>query len=213
MNILLVDDHALFRDLLEHYFARHLPDVNLVLASDFAAGMAAARQIDDLALVLLDFHMPGMHGLSGLCTMQRLVGDVPVALISGVANTSVLKAALDAGAQGVIPKSLDGAAAVAAVQTILDGERFVPANLLADLDVGAAAPTETPADNPIATLTRRETQVLSLLTLGLANKQIAYELNIQEVTVKLYVGRLLRKFQVQNRTQAVTKAIDLGWQN
>ena len=213
MNILLVDDHALFRDLLEHYFARHLPAVNLVLASDFAAGMAAARQIDDLALVLLDFHMPGMHGLSGLSTMQRLVGDVPVALISGVANTSVLKAALDAGAQGVIPKSLDGAAAVAAVQTILNGERFVPANLLADLDVGAAAPTETPADNPIATLTRREMQVLSLLTLGLANKQIAYELNIQEVTVKLYVGRLLRKFQVQNRTQAVTKAIDLGWQN
>ncbi len=213
MNLLLVDDHALFRDLLEHYFARHLPELNLVLASDFPAGVAAARELDDLALVLLDFHMPGMHGLSGLCTMRQLVGEVPVALISGVANTSILKAALDSGARGVIPKSLDGAAVVAAVQTILEGERFVPENLLADLDAGDAASAETSADNPIATLTRREMQVLSLLTLGLANKQIAYELNIQEVTVKLYVGRLLRKFQVQNRTQAVTKAIDLGWQN
>ena len=213
MNTLLVDDHALFRDLLEHYFARHLPELNLVLASDFPAGVEAARQLDDLALVLLDFQMPGMHGLSGLSTMLQLVGEVPVALISGVANTSILKAALDAGARGVIPKSLDGAAVVAAVRTILDGGRFVPANLLADVNACDAASAETAADNPIASLTRREMQVLSLLTQGLANKQIAYQLNIQEVTVKLYVGRLLRKFNVQNRTQAATKAIDLGWQN
>ena len=145
--------------------------------------------------------------------MRQLVGEVPVALISGVANPAILQAALDAGARGVIPKSLDGAAVVAAVQTILDGGRFVPADLQADGNANDAASAETAADNPIATLTRREMQVLSLLTQGLANKQIAYQLNIQEVTVKLYVGRLLRKFNVQNRTQAATKAIDLGWQN
>ena len=211
MNILLVDDHALFRDLLQHYFAQHLPDVRLLLAADLRAGMVAARRADDLRLVLLDFHMPGMNGLTGLIAMQRLVGDIPVAIISGVAKASVLQSALAAGAAGVIPKNLNAPEVIAAVCSILAGNRFVPADFLADLDVADARPA--PVENPLGNLTQREKQVLSLLIRGLANKQIAYELKIQEVTVKLYVGRLMRKFQAHNRTQAVTTALDLGWQN
>jgi DNA-binding NarL/FixJ family response regulator len=197
-RVLLADDHDLVRDTLAAYLQSE-GGVEVEVAGGFDAALAAVRAARGFDLVLLDYRMPGMEALRGLARMQAEV-RCPVAILSGTAPPDVARRALRAGAAGFLPKTLAPRALIAAVHRILGGEIYAPCDFLrSGGDLGA----------DIA-LTARERDVLTGVSDGKSNKEIARDLDIQEVTVKLHLKTLSRKLGARNRTHAAMLARDMG---
>ncbi|WP_333712801.1 response regulator transcription factor [Yoonia sp.] len=195
-RILLADDHDLVRDTLASFMqAQGECDVTAVSSVDAALDVMGTDGAFDL--ILLDYNMPGMNGLQGLSRTISAGGDTPVALLSGDASATVVDQAIAAGAAGFVPKTLGASSMIAAIRLMMLGEVFVPFNY-----------TQQTTAASIEGLTPRETQVLKALAAGMANKEIARQLELQEVTVKLHVKTLLRKLGAKNRTQAAMIARD-----
>ena len=197
-RILLADDHDLVRETLAVYLRRE-GGFEVDVAGGFAAALAAVRRGGDHDLVLLDFRMPGMEALAGLAKMQA-AARCPVAILSGTAPPEMARRALRAGAAGFLPKTLDPRALIAAVQQILGGEVYTPYDFL-NSDTGSEADVS---------LTARERDVLTGVSDGKSNKEIARDLSIQEVTVKLHLKTLSRKLGARNRTHAAMLGRDMG---
>lgn len=215
MKILLVDDHTLFRDALVQYLNRADPDAEIFLAKDFYEGQEQIKKHQPLDLVLLDLKMPGMNGLEGLKVLKTQYKDLPIALMSGVAESSDVQEALDLGANGYFPKTMSGKSLLKGIQTILDGERYIPRENN-DNEFQASYYTDNhdksitvENKNNKKVLSPREQDVLSFLIKGASNKEIALELGLQVVTVKLHVRGICRKLDAKNRTQAAIKAREL----
>lgn len=201
MKVLLADDHALIRDTLVAYLANE-QDFDVITAPDLPAAVVQLAKAGPFDVILLDFAMPGMDGLEGLARMRELT-EAPVAIMSGSATRRIADEALAMGAAGFVPKTIGAKALIHAVRFMAAGETFAPVQLLND------AVPNTPgvlADK----LTEREREVLEGLCRGLANKEIARDLGLQEVTVKLHVKNLCRKLEAKNRTQAALLARDAG---
>ncbi len=201
MRILIADDHDLLRDTLVLYLQSE-GGFETVTAPDYptAANLVAADAFD---LVLLDFSMPGMEGLTGLERIMAMEGNHRVAIISGTANREVAEQALASGAAGFLPKTLSAKSLINAVRFMAMGEQYAP------LDFMRAEDDEP--QHPLAELlSQREFEVLQGLTEGKSNKEIARDLDIREPTVKLHVKTLYRKIGASNRTQAAMIARDKG---
>jgi DNA-binding NarL/FixJ family response regulator len=207
MRILLADDHVLVRDALKSYIERLADDAAVIVASSFPEAFALAERDTALDLVILDLRMPGMNGLQGLTRMRGLRPSTPVVIISGLARPQDITDAMAAGAAGFFPKTLNGAALVSAVRLVLAGERFVPSTDHAGSGADGEARVE---DEATSSLTTREREVLDLLTKGMSNKEIARQLELQEVTIKLHVRGICRKLGAKNRTQAALRAVAIG---
>lgn len=202
MRILIADDHDLLRDTLQVFLDGEGAFETETVAS-YAEAEAKVRQGPAYDLVLLDYTMPGMDGLTGLKRMLTQANARRVALISGTASRTIADAALAGGAAGFLPKTLSAKSVVNAVRFMAMGEQYVPPGFLRDDEAGPA--------HPLAELlSRREMQVLECLTLGKSNKEIARDLDIREPTVKLHVKKLYRKINAQNRTQAAMIAKEAG---
>ncbi len=197
-NILIADDHDLVRDTIAAYLET-VEDFEVLTAANLNEALEIMGGLDSIDLLILDYNMPGMNGLEGLDRARAVYPACKVALMSGVANRDVAKTAMTRGADGFIPKSLTAASLVNAIKFVLSGERYLP------FDFGTA-PSETKAEGEFSKLSARELQTLEQLCVGLSNKEIARNLNIQEVTVKLHVKNLLSKLKVSNRTQAALLA-------
>lgn len=205
MRLLLADDHVLVRDALKSYIERLADDAFVHAVSSFPEAYEVARAEAGLDLIILDLRMPGMNGLEGLTRMRALRPNTPVVIMSGLARPQDISEAMEAGAAGFFPKTLNGAALVSAVRLVLAGERFVPST------DHAAAAAEPQGDGEMTnTLTVREREVLEFLTKGLSNKEIARQLELQEVTIKLHVRGICRKLGAKNRTQAALRAVALA---
>ncbi len=217
MNVLLADDHRLVREGLKLLIGRLGDGVDILEADNFEQALSLAEGADDLDLIILDLSMPGMNGLAGLERMCGVRPDVPVVILSGTFERKLVLDALMRGAHGYIPKTLGGKAMLSALQLVVAGEKFVPSIILDDDRAGQSGDNgqsgaPVPLDNPIHKLTRRERDVLSLLAEGHPNKEIARQLELQEVTVKVHLKGVFRKLGATNRTQAVRIAIGLGWE-
>lgn len=223
MKLLLADDHTLFRDALIQYIERTDSGADVTVAKDFYEAMDAMEKRPDQDLILLDLRMPGMNGMEGFRNMRERYPDVPVGLISGVAEEEDVNAAMNLGAVGYFPKTLSGKALLQAIQLVLAGERFVPLDHETNAIMpayhddgeqkngfsnGAQSAYRAKAEN--INLTPRETEVLSYLAQGASNKEIARALDLQVVTVKLHVRGVCRKLGAKNRTQAALTARELG---
>ncbi|MDP1731188.1 MAG: response regulator transcription factor [Devosia sp.] len=208
-RIIIVDDHPLFRAALRQTLAGGDPSIVVEEAGDLA-GLNAALEADrDCDLVLLDLNMPGVRGFSGLLLLRAQYPDLPVMIISAVEDGTVIRRAFELGAAGYLHKSVGPPEIRRAIETVLAGEMFVPEGAeLAGDDAQAALMQR------LATLTPQQVRVLMMLSDGLMNKQIAYELSISEATVKAHVSAILQKLDVDSRTQAVIAAAKIagaGW--
>lgn len=202
MNILLADDHELVRDTIAAFLERET-DMTLTTVEDVSQACAKLDADGPVDLVLLDYTMPGMNGLDGLQTVLDKNDGNPVAIMSGTASKSVAQDALNQGAIGFLPKTMGAKSLINAVRFMASGETYVPVAFMT-----AEAEEEI---SPLAQgLSQREMQVLEGLCQGKSNKELARDLELQEVTIKLHVKTLCRKIDAKNRTQAAMIAKDAG---
>lgn len=202
-TLLIADDHPLFREALRGAIQRMLPGVQLFEADSVEALYAMADANPDADLLLMDLNMPGAQGFNALVHMRALHPQLPVVMVSAREEPTVMRRALDHGALGFIPKSADSDTIGAALATVLDGERWVPTGAE---NVPAIDREEREIAQRLRDLTPQQFRVLQMLGAGRLNKQIAYDLNVSEATIKAHVTAILRKLGVTNRTQAVLMA-------
>ncbi|MGB2194895.1 MAG: response regulator [Planktomarina sp.] len=202
MKILIADDHDLVRETLAAFLECE-PDLNVHTSEDLQSATAQIRNEGPVDLVLLDYTMPGMNGLTGLETAIKMNENRPVALMSGTAPKAIAQKALDLGAIGFLPKTMGAKSLVNAVRFMAAGDVYAPIKFMTN--------DSTEELNPLAKgLSVRELQVLGGLCQGLANKEIARDLELQEVTIKLHVKTLCRKLNAKNRTHAAMMAKEAG---
>ena len=207
LHVIVADDHALIRELLERQLKELDADVRVYHAGTLQQVLELAGTAERLDLVLLDLRMPGMNGFAGLQAVRQKWPDVPVAILSGQIEPQTIREALQAGAAGYLPKTMRAAGMLHALRLILDGERYVPESALSTTE----APPGGEASG-LAAVSKRERDVIKLLILGHTNKEIARDLQIEEVTVALHLRSIYRKLAVRNRTQAVRLLLERGWE-
>jgi len=202
MKILIADDHDLVRETLAAFLERET-DIDVYTSEDLQSATAQIREDGPFDLVLLDYTMPGMNGLTGLETAIKINENHPVALMSGTAPKAIAQKALDLGAIGFLPKTMGAKSLINAVRFMAAGDVYAPVKFMTE--------DSNEELNPLAKgLSARELQVLGGLCQGLANKEIARDLELQEVTIKLHVKTLCRKLNAKNRTHAAMMAKEAG---
>jgi DNA-binding NarL/FixJ family response regulator len=202
-RVLIADDHPLVLGGLRQAVLAAAPEAEIAVAYDFDSMVMALQASPDTDLVLLDLHMPGVRGFSGLLFLRSDHPSVPVVVVSGNEDRAVIRHCLEFGAAGFIPKSSSLDAMRDAIAQVLEGGRSLPS----DFDPNAQPNRESSTmARRLASLTPQQIRVLMMLSQGLLNKQIAYELNVTEATVKAHVSAILQKLGVESRTQAVILA-------
>lgn len=209
MNVLLVDDHELFRSGLKFLLADLVENISFFEAPSCAVAieLAAKTKFD---IVLLDLQLPGISGLDALALLRERIEEAVIVVVSAEENREVIRQIIDAGAAGYIPKASSHAIMMAALRLVLAGGVYLPAHT-----VGAKLPPqEAGADHKqvssIENLTGRQIETLRIAMQGKANKVIARELNISEATVKAHLSSVFRALGVKNRTEAVFAAAKIG---
>ncbi len=204
-QIIVADDHPLFREALKAAVARLDSSTSFIEADSVASLLTALDAQPDADLLLLDLNMPGAQGFNALAHVRGSRPGLPVVVVSADDDAQTIAGALRYGAQGFIPKSTEAGQIGQAVESVLAGEIYTPP--------GFHPPRATPDGDEdlrvarrVAELTPQQFRVLGMLCSGMLNKQIAYELDVSEATVKAHVTAILRKLGVATRTQAVLAA-------
>ena len=202
-RIIIADDHPLVRGALRQAVSGAVLGSAIVECGDLEELTKELEQNHDADLVLLDLAMPGVRGFSGLMYLRAQHPGVPVVVVSGNEDRTVMRRCIDFGASGFIPKTTEMDAMRTAIRNVLDGGTWTPP----DVDLSTPADRDT-ADivRRLSSLTPQQVRVLMMLSEGLLNKQIAYELSVSEATVKAHVSAILQKLGVESRTQAVIAA-------
>jgi len=208
-RLVIADDHPLFRGALREAVGGLFERVDISEAGSFDDVAKLLDDSGDVDLILLDLSMPGVRGFSGLMYLRAQYPSVPVVVVSANDDPSVIRRCIDFGASGFIPKTLDIDGMRKAIASVLKGGVWTPPDV--DLNAGTDAETAELMGR-LATLTPQQVRVLMMLSEGLLNKQIAYELSVSEATVKAHVSAILQKLGVESRTQAVIAAakIEVG---
>lgn len=203
-QLVIADDHPLFRGALREAVSGLLERVEIAEAGTFDDVVALLdKGAGDIDLVTLDLSMPGVRGFSGLMYIRAQYPSVPVIVVSANDDPAAIRRCMEFGASGFIPKTLSVEEMRAAISRILNGGVWTPA----DVDLSAGSDAESAALMVrMATLTPQQVRVLMMLSEGLLNKQIAYQLGVSEATVKAHVSAILQKLGVESRTQAVIAA-------
>lgn len=199
-HAIVADDHPIFRSALKHAVLESLGD-NILESSNFSETEALLTKHQNIELVFLDLNMPGNKGLTGLTTLRNNYPDVLVVIVSADERPDIIKKAIDLGSSGYIPKSTPLPVITHAVTQILDGQIWVPEDMLNDVQELDNSEYKTFASR-IEKLTPHQFRVLQMMADGLLNKQIAYELQVSESTIKQHVSAVLNKLNFNNRTQA-----------
>lgn len=206
-KFLIADDHPLFREALKGALQNAFSELAVFESDNFKSTLEILAKEEDLDILLLDLHMPGNDDLYGLIRIREDHPDLPIAVVSGSEEISVVSKVMAYGALGFIPKSSSSVEIAAAINEILEGETWLPETMKDK--VNQLSGDEVKVATQVASLTPQQYKVLSYLHEGLLNKQIAYELNISEATVKAHITAIFRKLGVYNRTQAVLIASKL----
>ena len=200
-SILIADDHPLFRAAMQQVIAQMYPGASLSQAANVAELQRRVEEQRDLKLLLLDLHMPGALGYSALSWFTGHYPDTPVIMISANSHPETVRCAIDHGAAGFLSKSVDMTAMAACIEQVMAGKRGLHPGL--DATASGASLQSLDVADALARLTPQQFRVVSMLADGLLNKQIAYELDVKEATIKAHMTEIFRKLGVHSRTQAV----------
>jgi DNA-binding NarL/FixJ family response regulator len=202
-RLVIADDHPLFRDALRQAVGNVVASARVDEAGTFEELTALLDQDSDVDLILLDLTMPGISGFSGLIYLRAQFPSIPVVIVSASDDGGTIRQSLDFGASGFIPKRFGVDTLRDAITKVLAGDIWVPT----DTDLSSATdPDLVRLRDRLVTLTPQQVRVLMMLSEGLLNKQIAYELSVSEATIKAHVSAILQKLGVESRTQAVIAA-------
>jgi DNA-binding NarL/FixJ family response regulator len=201
-HLLIADDHPLFRGALREAVSGLVGRAEIGEAGTFEEVTDVLERGGDFDLILLDLNMPGVRGFSGLMYLRAQYPGLPIVVVSANDDPAVIRRCMEFGASGFIPKTLGVDAMRQAVARVLQGELWTPP----DVDLAQQSDADTALIARLSSLTPQQVRVLMMLSGGLLNKQIAYELGVSEATVKAHVSAILQKLGVESRTQAVIAA-------
>ena len=206
-KVLITDDHPLFREALRSAATEAFSEGVTVEARSMEDALQKVEAHGDFDLVLLDLSMPDTQGFHGLLTLRNRFPKLPVLVVSGMEDHRIITEAMSYGAAGFVPKSTARPELVQALLKAMDGEVYLPPSYR-EARGQDAAPAEAGGEmvDRLRSLTPQQLRVLQMLREGKLNKQIAYELDVGETTVKAHVSAILRKLKVFSRTQAVIEA-------
>lgn len=200
-RILVADDHPLFREALSGALEPYFQNAQIIEAGSLDDAVAKLNQFDGVDLVLLDLNMPGGEYFNGIITLREQFPNIPVGVVSGSDTVEVVAQVMTLGAQGFIPKVTPTREIAQAIMDMIAGKKWLPEGMEAELET---------VDDELKLLLKRfreltpkQIQVLSFLRAGLMNKQIAHEMNVTEATIKAHISAILRKLEINTRTQAV----------
>ena len=203
MKILIVDDHALFRDGLRLVLVALEENANILEAYGHDDALRMISIHPDIDLVLLDLNMPGKDGFTLLDTLSRHYPALAVVILSASIQRGDVQRVLDGGAMGFIPKDTTSAVMLNAVRLILAGGVYVPQSMVLHIDPHLV-------ERHSHGLSTRQLEVLTKVAQGYTNKEIAAQLVLAEATVKMHVTAIMKTLSVSNRTQAAMEANKLG---
>ena len=210
MKILLIDDHALFRDGVALLLKELDPAMQVWHASNVTEALQVISVAAGMELILLDLILPGTNGLQVLETLRERHPDVPVVMLSSQEDQVTVLRSIKLGAMGFIPKSASSNQMFEALRTVLAKGIYIPTLSLASIGLPSPMPAK-PRTNPADLgLTPRQTQVLRLILEGKPMKLIARELGLSQNTAKTHVSAVLRALAVTTRTQAIVAANRMG---
>ncbi|MGI8524859.1 MAG: response regulator transcription factor [Pseudolabrys sp.] len=202
-RFVIADDHPLFRGALREAVSGLFERMDIAEAGSFDEVAQLLERGGEVDVILLDLTMPGVRGFSGLMYLRAQYPSVPVIIVSANDEPAAIRRCMQFGASGFIPKTLGTEEMRVAISRILKGGVWTPPDV--DLKAGADAETAELMTR-MASLTPQQVRVLMMLSEGLLNKQIAYQLGVSEATVKAHVSAILQKLGVESRTQAVIAA-------
>lgn len=199
-SMLIVEDHPIFGDAVQGVLSRELRSTTFAHAVSLGD---AVDKIDDAAgfdLVLLDLMLPDVQGLDGLVDLRARYPRLPIAVLSAYGDEATVRRAEICGAAGFISKSVTKSELVDAIRVIMRGGTHFVSDRRTAPD---ANQPDCATQERLESLTPQQMRVMKMLCAGMLNKQIAFELEVGETTVKAHVGEILRKLGVSSRTQAV----------
>ncbi|HMB47223.1 MAG TPA: response regulator transcription factor [Afifellaceae bacterium] len=205
-TFIVADDHPLFRKALRQTVETAYEAAVIIEAGSLDEVSRAVAENIETDLVLFDLNMPGAKGFSGLIYLRAQYPETPVCIVSASEDSATIRNAMALGASGFVPKSGSTDQIRIAIEAILAGDTWLPANV----DLGIARDEDTELTERLRSLTPQQVRVLMMLSEGMLNKQIAFELGVSEATVKAHVSAILQKLQVENRTKAVLVAGRIG---
>lgn len=212
-RILIADDHPLFHEALKGVALGIFPaGSECICTVTMGETLEALDQDRPFDLILLDLKLPGAEGFSCLNAIRHKAPSVPVVMVSSMDQMDIVRESFSYGAMGYLPKSSSQEVMKNAIRLVMSGSTYIPTEALGSFDVARldaerdASRDSGKSGSVVSSLTPRQLAVLGLLAQGKANKIIAYELGISEITVKAHVSAILRKLGVSNRLQAVIAA-------
>jgi DNA-binding NarL/FixJ family response regulator len=209
-KIIIADDHPLFRTAMQQAVKQLVPDVTIEQAESLPELQQVVEQHKDADLILLDLQMPGAHGYSGLVFLRSHYPAIPVIVVSACEDPAIMCQAIDHEASGYISKSSPLEHIAKAIEMVLQGDIYLPD--------AARRHQHQPNQNALdlaerlASLTPQQFRVLTMMSEGMLNKQIAYDLDVSEATIKAHVTAIFRKLGVRTRTQAVISVQSLDFE-
>lgn len=201
-QILIIEDHPLYRDALHSLISNHLPRQNLLLAGNVEDGLKLVHK-QQAPLILLDLTIPGIAGIEAIHYILERHPESQVIVISGADDPLQVAACIGSGAVAFFSKNADPDYLIELIKDVVSGAHLEPVWL-------GVNGKESLSKLPSFKLTNRQVQVLALVCQGFKNAEIAEKLNVTEQTTKAHVSAIFRELGVVNRTQALLVAQRLG---
>ena len=200
MRALVADDHPLYLIAVREQLARLYPDATVETATSLTEVLDLLRQSEHFDLLLIDYSMPGMSGEDSIQKVVSAAKDAPVVVMSGIANAPEVSLCIGTGAKAFLPKTLSSKVFASALSLVLSGGSYLPAEMFATAAPPPCEPDQSPADG--APFSERERHIMSMVVAGKSNKEIARDLNLREVTIKVQLTHIYKKLGAKNRAQA-----------